>query len=284
MTDLPSFAMRVSNVAASLTFCVEKLGFTLTQQRPDLDIASLLATDGESFVLAGPEARDLSSILSAQHYIVNPGESLPVAGEEVDALQEKLLSKGVTDFEMKQNRIGDRTLVLKLFDNYAFLYQQQAVHTFEDLAAFYAQGPAELDKALAGLSEVEMDLTLQEGSWSIRQIVHHLADTDLLFAQRMKLQLSSPGTVMGPLQPVGNANVSMGREYRERPVASSVTLFRAVHEHMLDVARYILNAGEHAITDSSGQQRTFHQRVHHIISHTDEHLEEIGEIRRTHGK
>ena len=80
MTDLASFAMRVSNVAESLTFCVEKLGFTLTQQRPDLDIAYLLITDGESFVLAGPEARDLSSLLSDPTYILNPGDGLSVEG------------------------------------------------------------------------------------------------------------------------------------------------------------------------------------------------------------
>jgi hypothetical protein len=51
-------------------------------------------------------------------------------------------------------------------------------NTFKSVLAQYAQGPTLLEQALSGLTDTDLDLTLSEDSWSIRQIVHHIADGD----------------------------------------------------------------------------------------------------------
>ncbi len=77
MATLPSFAMRVSDVSSSNAFLIEKLGFTLTEHRPNDDIAYVLdSADGETILLAGPTAHDIPSYLSDQHYIAQPGDVL----------------------------------------------------------------------------------------------------------------------------------------------------------------------------------------------------------------
>ncbi|MGH2480360.1 MAG: DinB family protein [Ktedonobacteraceae bacterium] len=243
MADLPSFAMHVSDVSASSAFLVDMLNFTLNEHRPDADLAYLLdPNEGDVILLAGPAVHDLSALLAAEHYIAKRGDSISIEGN-LEAQQAELLSKGITDFQIKQSRTGDRTLALPAFDNYTFLYTETAAHTFDELLHLYARSSAELDETLVGLSEEETRLALHEDSWSIRQIVHHLADCEMLFAQIMKVQLSSPGTVMAHPHAIGNANVDAGLEYRERPVASSVALFRAFHEHILDIVTYVPNAG-----------------------------------------
>src|SRR5579883_1755165 len=73
-------------------------------------------------------------------------------------------------------------------------------------------------------------------------------------------------------------------EYRDRPATTSVALFRAFHLHILDIVKYIPDAGERYVEGSSGRTYTFNQLVHLIVSHTGEHLDEIWEIRRKHGK
>ncbi|GCE08033.1 VOC family protein [Dictyobacter aurantiacus] len=100
MADLPSFAMRVSDVASSCSFLVEMLGFTLTEQRSDLDIAYLLDSDGDTILLAGPAAHDLSPYLNAQHYIVRPGEIIGMGGSDLEARQADLRDKGVKDVQL----------------------------------------------------------------------------------------------------------------------------------------------------------------------------------------
>ncbi len=284
MADLPSFAMRVSDVPTASAFLVEKLNFTLNEHTPDADIAYLFDPNQKDIILlAGPAARDLSAYLNDEHFIATPGESIDIGGD-LETRQVELRSKGVTDCQIKQSRIGDRTLVISIFDNYTFLCTATAAHTFDELLRLYAQLPAELDEALAGLRAEETCLALSEGNWSIRQIVHHLADCDLLFAQIMRVQLSSPGVVMARHHAIGNARISTGAEYHERPVASSVALFRAFHVYILDIATYIPNAGEHAIEHPDGDKTTFSQLVQLIVSHAAEHLDEIWEIRRKYGK
>ncbi|HEY6408586.1 MAG TPA: DinB family protein [Ktedonobacteraceae bacterium] len=286
MPDLPSFAMRVSDVSESLAFLVEKLGFTLTEHQPDADIAYLLADDGDSLLLAGPAAQDLDSYLVVQHLILKPGESLDFTDRNLEVWAADLLRKGGTDFRIKQSRIGDRMLVLRVFDDYTFRYIETITRTFEELLNLYDGAPAELDEALAGLSEADTRLALSENSWSIRQIVHHLADCDILFSETMKVQLSSPGAVMEDPREVGNERVSAEPEYRNRPVATSVALFRAFHEHILDIVKYVPDAGERYIEvrDGHGHKHTFSQMVHLIVGHTAEHLDEIWEIRHKYGK
>lgn len=175
-------------------------------------------------------------------------------------------------------------LVIVVFDNYTFNYVAPAAHAFGDLLNMYAHLSTELDEALAGLSEADMGLALNEESWSIRQIIHHIADCDMLFGEVMKVQLSSSGMVMERPREVGNEHVTTGPEYRDRPVASSVALSRIFHEHILDIVKYVPDAGEHYIAESNGHKHTFSQMVHLIVGHTGEHLDEIWEIRRKYGK
>ena len=63
------------------------------------------------------------------------------------------------------------------------------------ILAQYADGPALLDSALAGLTETDFDLTLSVDSWSIRQIVHHLVDGDDIWKTCIKTALDNSDTL-----------------------------------------------------------------------------------------
>lgn len=49
----------------------------------------------------------------------------------------------------------------------------------------YLRVPDLLETALAGLSEIDMDLTKGEG-WSIRQVAHHICNGQMMFAMCVK--------------------------------------------------------------------------------------------------
>ncbi len=284
MTDAPSFAMQFTDLSAGLAFLRETLGFTLVEERLVEDLAYVRDIDGDLLLLAGPTVNDLPSYLSSPKFVCHPGESIAFGVPELEDWQSRLNSKGIADLQVTQNRLGDRVLHVKGPDDYTFNFIQHARPSFEDLLSMYARSLDELDEALAGLSEDEMGLTSYEGGWSIRQIVHHLADADILFGEHMKVALSAPGTTMGIHVPVGNEHIAAQPEYRDRPAATSVALFRAFHQHILDIVKYIPDAGERYVEGSSGRKYTFNQLVHLIVGHTGEHLDEIWEIRRKHGK
>jgi len=283
MAHSPGYAMQVSDLAAGLAFFTDKFGFTLLEEKPAEDIAYLLDIDGDALLLAGPAAQDIPSYLAAPKFIAKPGERAAFGCENIEALQAELTGKGVTDLSVSELRHGDRVLYVKAPD-YTFEFVQHADVSFEELLHNYANLPAELDEALAGLSDADMGLALTENSWNIRQITHHLADADILFGEQIKVMLSSPGTQMPYHVPVGNDRISTAAEYRERPVASSVALFRAFHNHILDISVYVPNASENYIEFPGGRKITCNEQIRGLVQHANEHIEEIWAIRRKHGK
>jgi uncharacterized damage-inducible protein DinB len=50
----------------------------------------------------------------------------------------------------------------------------------------YAAGPERLRQAVAGMSEAQLDAAPIPGRWSTRQVVSHIADFELVYADRMK--------------------------------------------------------------------------------------------------
>lgn len=284
MTNPPPFAMQFTNLSAAVAYLTETLGFTLLEEKRAEDIAYVIDSDGDPLLIAGPAVKDLPSYLSAPRVVVKPGESLGFGIGDLDAWQAELSNKGITDMQVTQRSIGDRVLHVKGPDNYTFEFIQPAVHSYEELLNMYARSLDDLDEALAGLNDTEMGLVSCEGGWNIRQIVHHIADTDILFGEQMKVTLSAPGTVMERPTAVGNERITTEAEYRDRPVVTSVALFRAFHLSILDIVKYIPDAGERHIEDSNGHRYMFSQLIHTIVGHTGEHIEEIWKIRRKHGK
>lgn len=59
-----------------------------------------------------------------------------------------------------------------------------------DLIAQIAALPSELKRAVAGLSGPQLDAAYRPGGWTVRQLVHHIADSHLNAYLRCKLALT----------------------------------------------------------------------------------------------
>lgn len=62
---------------------------------------------------------------------------------------------------------------------------------FKTTLAQYANGPAQLESVLSGLAGSDLDWSLSADSWSIRQMVHHLADGDEIWRTCIKAALGN---------------------------------------------------------------------------------------------
>ena len=58
--------------------------------------------------------------------------------------------------------------------------------------------PASLESSIAGLNNAQLDAAPGAGDWSIRQIVHHVADSHLVGYARMKLILTEKKPILKP--------------------------------------------------------------------------------------
>jgi hypothetical protein len=95
------------------------------------------------------------------------------------------------------------------------------------LVALYEAGPAAVDAAVAGLTEEDVDRSPGEGEWSARQVIHHLADTEMIAAVRLRMLIAQDSPTIQ-----GYDEMELARElgYESRPVGPSLTAFRGATE------------------------------------------------------
>jgi DinB superfamily len=107
-------------------------------------------------------------------------------------------------------------------------------HTRQTLVAQYKDGYRVVAEALAGATEAELDRSPAPGKWTPRQIVHHLADSEMTAAIRLRLLVATDQPrILGYDQD----EFAKRLHYRERSVEASMDAFggaRATTGEILD--------------------------------------------------
>lgn len=147
-----------------------------------------------------------------------------------------------------------------------------------DIFALYAQAPQELEAALANITEAELDVHDKKGEWTIRQIVHHLVDGDMLWTMFMKAALMNPGSSFNFDWYQGNDASAEALHYEERALEPVLQLFRANRLQVTQLLSLLPNAGENTVyltTPQGGRPITVSQILALQANHALEHIAEI---------
>ena len=87
--------------------------------------------------------------------------------------------------------------------------------------------PEKLTEAVKGLNDEQLNPRYREGGWTIRQVVHHLADSHMNALIRFKLALTESNPVIKPYFEDKWAELE---DYRTVPIEVSLKLIEALHE------------------------------------------------------
>ncbi len=289
MTKRPEFALKVSNLDAGIDFFVNRIGFTLQERQPDRDVADVRDLDGDLILLAGPKVENVKEHLAGAAFVILPGEAIRFAEDNLEARRATLLERGLSDLRFEETVSGDRVLSVQGPDDYTVAFVARAQRSQDDVLRMYAQGPKDLQAVLEGLSEVDYDLARSPGQWSIRQIVHHLAEGEMLFAPMIKAALAQPGSVYIRNQ-YNQETWPEIFKYATRPVDSSVALVTAIRAHLVELLQRVPdNWEQYAMMrtidgDPEGRKVTVGGLVGGMAQHMEEHCEEIRTIRKLHGR
>jgi hypothetical protein len=97
----------------------------------------------------------------------------------------------------------------------------------KELIEDIASTPARLRAAVQGLSPAQLDTPYRPGGWTVRQVVHHLADSHLNGFIRCKLALTEQNPTTKPYDQDKWAETE---EARTAPVELSLTLLESLHQ------------------------------------------------------
>jgi len=144
------------------------------------------------------------------------------------------------------------------------------------LIAQYATGYDVVADAIDGATEAELDGREAPGEWSPRQVVHHLADSEMTSAIRIRRILVEDD----PLIQGYDQEAFADRLHYERPIETSLLAFRAARDSTTDLIQRLsdddwLRAGTH----SQYGRYTAEDWLRDYAAHAPDHADQIRRAR-----
>jgi uncharacterized damage-inducible protein DinB len=94
--------------------------------------------------------------------------------------------------------------------------------------------PAQLRAATANLSEQQLDTPYRSGGWTVRQLIHHIADSHINSYVRFRLALTEQMPVIKPYDEKAWAELS---DARTAPIGISLSILENVHARLVTLLR-----------------------------------------------
>ena len=140
-----------------------------------------------------------------------------------------------------------------------------------------AAQPAALAAAVSGLSDAAFERPYRDGGWTVRQLVHHLADSHLNMFIRVKLTLSEHEPTIKPYDQ--DAWVQQADVTAVSPMVS-VALMSTLHERAVALFR-ALSAEQfsRALIHAENGRMTIEQVLALYAWHGDHHIAHITSFR-----
>lgn len=114
--------------------------------------------------------------------------------------------------------------------------------------------PAALENAILNLDEAQLDTPYRDGGWTIRQLVHHVADSHINAYCRFKLALTEENPTIKPYDEGKWAELI---DTKNIPVNVSLTLLHAVHTRWYEIVRNMSEAGYQRTLFHPESKKTF---------------------------
>lgn len=140
-----------------------------------------------------------------------------------------------------------------------------------DLIARYSAGYDEILDSLSNATDQELDRNSSDGEWSPRQIIHHLADSEMTSAIRLRRLLAEDSPM---IQGYDEAEFARRLHY-ERPIESSLQALKASRESTVSLLECLtdqewLRSGTHAESGSYSVEGWLQIYANHAHDHADQ--------------
>src|SRR5258708_39885936 len=147
----------------------------------------------------------------------------------------------------------------------------------QELIAQYENGYQEIVNALHGITDAEMDARPAPNEWSARDVIHHLADSEMTSAIRLRLLIAAESPTL-----LGYDQEEFARRlYYDRPITASLEAFKAARRTTAEILHRMTDAewaraGTHSET---GSRYSAEDWLEIYTAHAFEHAAQIREAR-----
>ena len=130
-----------------------------------------------------------------------------------------------------------------------------------------------LEAAVARLSEAELDRRPADGGWTPREVVHHLADSEMTSAIRLRRLLAEDAPV---IQGYDEVEFARRLHYQGRPIGPSLSAVRAARETTASILEQLGEAEwSRAGTHTESGPYSVGDWLHIYAAHCHDHVDQI---------
>ncbi|MEH6947066.1 DinB family protein [Bacillus sp. JJ634] len=148
----------------------------------------------------------------------------------------------------------------------------------EQLIEQYKQGYFKIVKELEGLTEEQLLFKPSEKSWSIREIIIHISDAELVHIHRMKAVLSEGNPILTAFEQ-DLWTTRLNSQHIDHQLY--LQLFKSMRESFLPILQHVTEQDYLRIgTHNQAGQLTFKEIFQHSIEHIDTHIEQIRRVKK----
>lgn len=149
--------------------------------------------------------------------------------------------------------------------------------------------PRTLEKAIAGLTERDLDLRGGPDQWSIRETVHHLVEANVVACGIVIAALGASGCTYdwSWLNPDRRWMARLG--YDKAPLGPAIAALEALSQHVAGLIRAAPDAGRriaklHDAPGAKPRAVTVTEVIFSEVEHARGHLRTVAKTRRAHGR
>ncbi|WP_332646009.1 YfiT family bacillithiol transferase [Lysinibacillus sp. 54212] len=129
-----------------------------------------------------------------------------------------------------------------------------------------------LRETVDSLRDEELSKTYREGAWTVRQLVHHIADSQLTMYQRLKLALTDDN----PTVPAFDEEKWAVQRDTELPVESSIKILEGVNERIVSLGHSLTEEDlDRAFTHQVNGKIKVSSKIAKLAWHEEHHLAHI---------
>ncbi|MFJ7679709.1 YfiT family bacillithiol transferase [Peribacillus sp. NPDC097198] len=130
----------------------------------------------------------------------------------------------------------------------------------------------QLRETVDSLSDEELKKTYREGSWNVRQLVHHIADSQLNMYQRLKLALTDEN----PTVPGFDQEKWAIQPDTELPIESSIKMLEGINERIVALGHSLTEEQvRRTFTHQENGEITVAKKIAKLAWHEKHHLAHI---------
>jgi hypothetical protein len=143
--------------------------------------------------------------------------------------------------------------------------------TRRELIARYRAGYRQVERALEGCTPEEVDRRPRPGAWTVREIVHHLGDSEMTSAIRLRRLIAEDGPVIQGYDQDDYAR----RLFYDRPIEASLAAFKAARESTAEILERLpadawARQGTHSESGAYSVSRWLEIYAAHAHNHADQ--------------